>query len=84
MYLSPAVRQFTFVLTVGVQIVIVGSVCMNPSVRLPLHDSRTRLTETFIISPMFRAPTTMCELFNRHGFEWKEIPTEHENKVRDS
>ena len=31
-----------------------------------------------------RSPTTMCDLFNRHVFEWKEIPTEHENNVRKS
>ena len=84
MYLSPVARNFTSVLTVGVQNVIVGASCMDPSVRQPCFDSRAQLTETFIISPTFSAPTTMCDLFNRHVFERKEIPTEHENKVRNS
>jgi hypothetical protein len=47
-------------------------------------DGQAQLTETFIISPTFRTPITMCGLVNRHIFEWKETPTEHENKVRDS
>jgi hypothetical protein len=85
MYFSPAPKILGSTLrrTVIVRLVCVCALCMNSSdspiqfVIIIKHG----LTETAIVTPTFRTPTTECDLFKRRVEKWRKIFTEHQNEI---